>query len=342
VIDNQLQSKWNWGETQHTVLLGVDHMGVKQDNRDGSGSSPTLFDLYDPVYGNVPESELAVAVDQPDQRIRQTGVYLQDQIRVGEHWTFTAGIRNDRVIDKTEGGDEQIDTAFSKRFGVVYLAENGIAPYFSYSESFNPVVGLDAQGQSFKPRRGKQTEVGLRYQPPNTDSMYMVSIYDLEEENRLSGDPDNPNFSVQKGKAKVWGVELDAVASLTSKLDLIANYTYTHARTEDNTGESYVAEVHPHVASLWTTYRFSIGDHTGFKVGGGARFIGSNRDETGTLDVPSVTLFDAMLAYEADDWKASINALNITDETYIASCLSRGDCWYGSRARAVASVTFKF
>lgn len=342
VVDNQLESKWNVGSTHHTVLMGVDHMNVLQENRNGSSFSPTLFDLYDPQYGIVPDSELAVAVDQPDQRVRQTGVYLQDQIRIGEHWTFTVGLRNDRVTDKVQGGEEQKDSAFSKRFGVVYLASNGLAPYFSYSESFNPVVGLDASNNTFKPRRGEQVEVGMRYQPVGSEDMYTVSVYDLQEENRLSSDPDNPNFSIQKGKVNVWGVELDAVTKVTDRLDLLANYTYTHARTKDGSSESYVPEVHPHVASLWTTYRFSLGDYDGFKLGGGVRFIGSNRDETGTLDVPSVTLFDAMLAYETDDWRASLNALNITDETYIATCLSRGDCWYGSRARAVASVTFKF
>lgn len=342
VVDNQLQSKWNLGATHHTVLFGVDYMKVRQDNRDGFLNSPTPFDLFDPVYGNVPASELAVAVDQLDQYVTQLGFYLQDQIRFGQ-WTVTAGIRNDAVKNKVQAGDEQKDTSFTSRIGVVYLAENGLAPYASYSESFNPEVGLDANNQTFDPKRGKQVEAGLRYQPPGSNSMYTISVYELEENNRLTFDP-NTNSSVQTGGVKSKGVELDVAANLTSKVDLLANYTYTHVRAKDGLGgdETYIAEVHPHVASLWATYKFSVGEYDGFKVGGGVRYIGNNQDETGTLDIPSVTLFDAMLSYDTNDWRAALNASNITDETYVASCLSRGDCWYGSRANVIGSLTYKF
>lgn len=341
VIDNQLQSKWYVGETHHTVLLGYDHLDVEVHRAQGGSFSTTPFDLYDPVYGNVPASELATVVDLPNQKVRQQGIYLQDQIRMGDHWTVTAGIRQDTVDNKQQGGDTQDDRAFTKRFGVVYLADNGLAPYFSYSESFNPEIGIGPSGQPYKPKRGKQYEVGMRYQP-DSKSMYTVSLYDLEEKNRLTSDPAGGPIAVQLAEADVRGVELDAVTRLTPDIDLLANYTYTHARTSGIPGEKYVAEVHPHVANLWATYKFSIADITGFKVGAGARFIGKNEDQTGTLDIPSVTLFDAMFAYDAKDWSASINALNITDKTYIASCLSRGDCWYGSRARVVANLTFRF
>lgn len=342
VVDNQLQSKWNLGATHHTVLFGIDYMDVTQDNRDGYLVSPTPFDIFNPVYGNVPASELATAVDTLDQYITQLGFYLQDQIRFGQ-WTVTAGIRDDVVKNRLQAGDEQKDTAFTGRIGVVYLAANGLAPYASYSESFNPEVGTTANGDTFDPKRGHQVEVGLRYQPLGSRSMYQIALYDLKESNRLTSDPLNPNFSIQRGEVNVQGVELDMAANLTSKIDVLANYTYTHARTDDGPGpEGYVAEVHPHVASIWTTYKFSIGEYDGFKVGGGVRYIGNNEDETGTLDIPSVTLFDAMVSYDAQDWSAAINANNITDETYIASCLSRGDCWYGSRARVIGSLTYKF
>jgi iron complex outermembrane recepter protein len=339
-IDNQMVSKWNIGQTHHTVLLGIDYLQVKQDNRNGFSFSPTPFDLYDPVYGNVPPSELAVAVDQPGQKVNQIGVYLQDQVRIGDHWTVTAGIRNDLVRNKVQFTDEQDDSAFTGRIGAVYLADNGLAPYISYSESFNPEIGLDINNQSFKPKRGKQTEVGVRYQPPGSASMYTVSIYDLKESNRIVY---LPAGAVQKGEVNVWGLELDAIVSLTRKVDLLANYSYTHARTDDGDGgKGRLAEVHPHTASLWATYKFSLGDYDGFKMGGGVRYIGQNRDEAGVLKVPSTTLLDAMVAYEADEWLASLVANNLTDETYIASCLTRGDCWYGSRAKVIASFTYKF
>jgi iron complex outermembrane receptor protein len=343
LLDNQVQSQWYLGPMQHTVLVGIDYMDVNQDNRNGFSFSATLFDLFDPVYGNVPDSELAVAVDQSDQFVSQVGIYAQDQIKFGQHWVLMGGLRHDWLENEIEDGDEQSDTALTGRVGAVFLADNGLAPYASYSQSFNPEIGQNATGEAFEPKRGEQIEVGVRYQPKGSNSMVTVAAYDIDETNRLASDPNNPNEQVQLAGADIWGVEVEAVANVTRNLDLIASYAYTHARTHDAAGvESEIAEVHPHTAALWSKYEFSIGGVSGFSIGGGVRYLGSTTDETDTLDVPSVTLFDALFAYETGPWRLGVTASNITDETYIASCLARGDCWYGSRANVVGTVSYRF
>jgi iron complex outermembrane recepter protein len=54
-----------------------------------------------------------------------------------------------------------------------------------------------------------------------------------------------------------------------------------------------------------------------------------------------VTLFDLMASYTIrDNWRVSLNVNNLTDKSYIATCLSRGDCWFGQRR--VVSVTTGF
>ena len=279
----------------------------------------------------------------------QVGFYAQDQMKFCQHWSLVAGLRHDTATSKVEDGvtKTQTDNATTGRIGAVYLADNGLAPYISYSESFVPVVGTNFFNKAYSPKTGKQTEVGLRYQPLNSNSMYTASMYKLKESNHLSSDPTNPNNQLQGGEAKVWGIELEALANLTDHIDLIANYSYTHARTNSDkdlvalTGP-YIAEVHENVASTWATYQFSVADITGFKVGAGVRYVGSGTDETGTLDLPSVTLFDAMLAYENAKWKFALNGNNITDKTYITTCGARGDCWFGSRSSVVGSLTYKF
>ncbi|MCH5932463.1 TonB-dependent receptor, partial [Salmonella enterica] len=70
---------------------------------------------------------------------RQTGLYLQDQMKIGQHWIVTAGLRYDRARSQLEGGEVDKAQATTKRFGLMYAASNGWSPYISYSESFTPV-----------------------------------------------------------------------------------------------------------------------------------------------------------------------------------------------------------
>ncbi|MCP6237263.1 TonB-dependent receptor, partial [Klebsiella pneumoniae] len=58
--------------------------------------------------------------------------------------------------------------------------------------------------------------------------------------------------------------------------------------------------------------------------------------------VPSVTLVDAMLAWDGGPWRIALNASNLTDKVQITTCLARGDCFYGQRRTVTASATYRF
>jgi len=349
-LDNHLQAKFDWGSIQHTLIAGLDYFKNKKETARGSGDIFTPFNLFDPVYGNFDPlngDNLPVLTRIADENQDLIGLYLQDQIKLGKHWAFTLGLRNDRTNKKIDDGSRtQTDHETTGRIGVVYLAENGFAPYASYTESFLPVSGQDVYGKSYTPKTGKQYELGLRYRPQNSNSIYTISYFDLEEKNRLNPDPNDPNNQLQGGKGLSRGIEFEAIANLMDKIDLIANYSYIHARTKDangpGTGKLRIAEVHDHTASIWATYQFAIADIPGFKVGAGARYVGSNSDETGTLNIPSVTLFDAMLSWENAHWRTAINGTNLGDKHYYTTCLSRGDCYVANRMNVVGSLSYKF
>ncbi|MES2499121.1 MAG: TonB-dependent siderophore receptor [Pseudomonadota bacterium] len=342
-LDNNVQAKFDLADTQHTIIAGVDYFKTKVDEKNAFTFISTPFNLFNPTYGNFDRAELPNATNQADNTTDQIGFYLQDQIKLGQHWAFTAGLRHDETNKSTQGvAGEQTDRELTGRIGVVYLADNGLAPYASYTESFTPVIGANIFGVPYKPLMGEQYEIGLRYQPVDSNSRYTISYFDLEQKNALSPDPNNPLNQSQRGNVTSKGLELEALANLTDNIDLIASYAYTKARRNDGMVTTRVAEVHDHVASAWATYKFSIADIPGFKVGAGLRYIGRASDETDTLNIPSVTLLDAMFSYENKDWRAAINGTNLGDKTYISTVLSRGDVWYANRMNIVASFTYKF
>jgi len=336
VTDTHAEADFDFAGMRHRLLIGLDVGYSHTDSRQGNGFDGVPFDLYAPVYGHgfVAPDVFPIA----NSRTRQTGLYAQDQINWGDHWIATVGVRHDRAT-LTTGDDRSVDNATTSRFGVMYRFDNGLVPYLSYTESFQPLDSLDFYNRPYEPLRGKQYEAGVKYQPAGSATLLTATYYDLREENRLAPDPENPLNQIQAGKARTRGMELEASTRIASHLDLIGTYTWTKARPDDGT---IVAGVPKNQGSVWGVYHVNDAESDGFSFGVGARYIGVNYDETGTLKVPNKTLFDAMVSYTQGPWRFAVNAANVTDQVYSASCLARGDCFYGPRRSILGSARYRF
>lgn len=334
-LDQHLQGNFKTGFVQHDLLLGFDWTRYRRD-RD-SGYSFSTIDAYEPVYGNYTPPELT-----PEARFkqRQSGVYLQDQMKFGQNWIVVAGLRNDHARSGLDGQHTDRDSATSKRLGIMYAADNGWSPYVNYSESFTPVASTTVAGpngdaiESYRPIRGAQVEAGIKYQSPDGKNLFTAAVYHLKEKNRLVNDPVNPLNSIQTGKTNTKGLELEWRGSPTSTIDLIAHYNYIAP-------DKQLEGIPRHQAAAWGKWRFAVGDINGFAIGAGTRWMSSFKDGNAPT-TQSVVLFDGMLSYDTNHWRYALNVNNLTDKTYIATCLSRGDCWYGARRSVVANATYRF
>ena len=351
-IDNNAQGKFSTENTEHTLLIGVDYSRFRKafDGISDAGGPPTFaplgnntIDIYNPVYSPVDFSQVysykfAVA------RQFQTGIYIQDQIKINKHWIATIGLRRDEAKSDSDGSDAQIDRKTTGRYGLSYLFDNGWAPYVSYAESFLPVAGTDRTGKIFSPQEGEQWELGIKYIPVGSRTRFTASVYDLKDNNRLTPDPVNNQFSVQKAQAQTRGLELEAAHSFDNRLDVIASYSYTDAKysKSNSVGEkgNQLETIPRSLASAWGVKRFSIGDVDGFRAGLGVRYIGASYDSTNEFKATDVTLFDALLGFDHGSWRYTLNASNLADKEYVSTCISRGDCWLGARRVAIASATY--
>jgi iron complex outermembrane receptor protein len=349
VIDNQAQVEFPAGPLGHTLLFGLDYQ--HHDYSDfGASYDVGPIDIYNPVYGS-PLTFLG-AYSDTDVKQDQLGIYLQDQIKVAEKWVFVFGGRHDWADTKNDDqlsgtSSKQKDSAFSGRAGMVYLSETGLAPYVSYSTSFQPVLGTNVLGEAFEPQRGRQWEVGVKYEPPGWDSFITVAAFDLRRQNVLTPDPVNPLNEVQTGEISSRGIELEAVSSLDFGLDLVGSYTYLDAEVTKSNVPGEVGErplaVAEHMASLWADYTIPEGMLAGLGFGGGVRYIGpSYGDVPNTLEVPGATLFDAAVHYEWNNFRFAINASNIFDKEYIASCYGPVSCFYGAGRQVLGTVTYRW
>lgn len=341
------EGRFTFGSTEHTILVSADALRYRDVNR-YLGGAATPLDVYTPVYGSFSMPALDFG-ETPATTTSQYGVTIQDQVKVASRWVLVASLRRDQVRTDVDGTpDASTDTgAWSSRAGVVYLAGGGLAPYASYSQSFEAVGGADVHNQPYKPRRGEQYETGIRWQPAGGGLTLSAAAYTLDETNRLTADPENPANSVQRGQVSVRGAEIEAVADLPG-LEVVGSYTYTDATTTGSSlpDDPYLGKrltsIPEHAASVWAVHRFSVPGLAGLRAGGGLRFVGRTWDGLDAISTPAYTLADLLVSYQRASWRYALNASNLLDKVYINSCIDRGDCWYGSRRRVGVSVTFLY
>ncbi|WP_236233937.1 TonB-dependent siderophore receptor [Pseudomonas tohonis] len=353
-VDNIAQAQFDTGEARHTLLIGLDyyHFNSKFDGQ--YDYNPPIIDLFDPVYGQALRFGNRY---KWDNTVTQTGLYLQDQIKL-DQWILTLGGRYDWAETDNrapiQGTHSNVkDEAFTGRAGLTYVFDNGLAPYISYSESFLPQTGTNAASQPFEPSTGKQYETGLKYQPSGQESFIQLSVYELEQENILTTDLANPGFNAQTGAIRSQGVELEGKAALTENLNLLASVSRNDIEySKDNDGRKgrHPASSPPLTASLWADYRY-IGDGplSGLGAGFGARYVrGSYGDDyEGSFQIPSYTVYDAAVTYDFEHSvlrlkgvKLAVNVENLTDKTYVASCRSIWDCYYGQGRTLVSNLSY--
>lgn len=336
--DSNAELKLHTGPVAHKVLFGADYRETRERAQSGFATDPTPFDLYAPVYSGVTAPAMS---PEPDLRQNQLGLYAQDQLRLGP-WLAVLGLRHDYVSSDTQGSPVEHYQATTGRAALMYELPFGVTPYVTYAQSFNPVFGSGVCATVCAPQRGEMVELGFKYNPTPGNAIN-GAIFDTTERNRLASDPDNAMFSIQTGKVRIRGAELEVLARITPELDLIGAYTYLDARVEsgDNAGK-HVETVPDHQASLWAKYRLSLLGLPGVTVGGGVRYIGTSWDGTDTLRTPDYTLFDAMVRYETGPWRLQVNASNLFDKRHVTTCLARGDCFLGIGRTVLGSVTYKF
>ncbi|MDQ0653340.1 TonB-dependent siderophore receptor [Pseudomonas cedrina] len=348
--DTHIESKWQFGDWQHTFLLGFDGYDTSYDSHNFRGTARPL-NLATYQYGQPVVVNKNPATDRGSQiDTLQKGIYFQDQIKFDERWILLLGGRHDWADQHTElfrnsADSGKSDEATTWRAGLVYKADNGLAPYISYSESFFPVAGTNKAEQSFVPTEGKQYEIGIRYQPEGSATLLSAAVYQLEQRNVLSQDRTDINFSVQVGEVRSRGLELEAKTEITPNLSLIASYAYIDARITKSDIASEIgqrSEDTPyHQAALWADYRLAALGIPQLRIGGGARYKGTTQASGVPSAMPAYTLYDARASYEIDPhWEVALNANNVTNKRY--TYCEFAICRYGDERQLVSSLTYRW
>jgi len=334
--DNNLQFNFNTGaDIEHKLLAGIDYSWNKVQKRYAGGSE--LVDLYDIDYDALLTYDPSGPFTTESQK--QLGIYVQDQIRFFDRVSVVLGARRDRVT----GSSGQKDNATTFRAGIIGEIGAGFSPFFSYTESFLPVAGRIDNGDGtfgdpYRPQTGTQYEAGVKWQPtPNT--LVTATAFKIKERNRVlylaAGG------TTQSGELNTKGFEIEASHTLPGNFELLANYGYSKLKSETNTSLDYMPR---HTASLWSTKTFGLPDEAQLRLGGGVVYSGKSvsTSDIWSIVTPSRTTVDALAEISWSNWRFAINATNLLNNKYFASCLARGDCFVGAPRNVMGTIGYRF
>ncbi|AXO90297.1 TonB-dependent siderophore receptor [Pseudomonas parafulva] len=358
-VDNNFQGDFDTGNIRHTLLVGLDHQRMNNNYLAIFGGAPAI-NVNRPVYGlPIERPDRSTAFYDYDQKTRQTGLYVQDQMAL-DNWRLTLGGREDWVHTGTQfrnQGDAtntQRDKKFSGNAAISYVFDSGLVPYLSYAESFQPSSKADVSPTNgLKPTEGQQWELGIKYQPPGSNTLLSAAVYDLTQKNvAVTNNVGNVTVTSQTGEVKVRGLELEATSEVTENLKVIAAYTLAKSEVQNGLYKGNRLQLMPNQqASLWTDYTWHSGVLDGFGVGAGARYTGNTYGDQGNTylgKAKAYTVFDAAVHYDLGRLDNSlkgasvaVNATNLLDKNYLSTCDSYY-CYYGDPRSVVVSAKYQF
>ncbi len=334
--DNNLLFTFNTGANlEHKLLVGIDYSWNKVAKRNAGGTE--IVDLYDIDYAALKTYDPTGPFLADSQK--QLGIYVQDQMHFFDRVSIVLGARRDRVT----GSSGQKDNATTFRAGIIGEIGAGFSPFFSYTESFLPVAGRIDNGDGtfgdpYRPQTGSQYEAGIKWQPaPGT--LVTATAFKIKERNRVlylaAGG------TAQSGELNTKGFEVEASHTLPGDFELLANYGYTKLKSETNTNLDYMPR---HTASFWTTKTFGLPDEAQLRLGGGVVHSGKSVSTSAIWSIvtPSRTTVDALAEINWNNWRFAVNATNLLNNHYYASCLARGDCFIGAPRNVMGTVGFRF
>ncbi|MCJ8338676.1 MAG: TonB-dependent siderophore receptor [Pseudomonadales bacterium] len=359
-MDNQLSGKITVGKLEHNVLIGADvaKLNSKIKYEDVATAS---IDLFNPNHHLIdPNMDISNSVYSSDFTItkKQVGVYLQDQIRI-DNLVLIAGGRYDnfKSTEKGKKYNATVDTElkqhqFSGRIGALYTFNNGISPFASYAQSFEPVSGSDKNGNAFVPATADQIEIGLKYSPLENDTAITVSAFRIVKDKNITRDPDGGAYDkIQAGEITSQGIELAISTALSTNLSMDFNATLMDmefTKDSDLQGKTpiWVAE---ESASLWLNYDLPNALLADSQMGLGVRYVGKTQlDTQNSGTVPGYTLVDLSFSTELGNMNKNLTGANFNlsvnnlfDKRY-GSCYDANNCWFGAARSIEAKLKFPF
>jgi Fe(3+) dicitrate transport protein len=231
-LEPRYTQRFVWGPVTNDVTVGYRYISERGDDTAYNQSTVTGA-----ITGYAPFTNATDA----------HAVYVDDKIAIGS-WRITPGIRYERIDSQRE--DALTGQSFERKnnkalpqLNVAYLVTQDLTVFTNYGKSFGPVQNTQLNQNSsttpLEPETATTTELGARWQGRNLSAE--ATLFNIDFDNQIESLGTVGGFPVYRnvGKTRHRGIEtaIDYTfdkESIFSGLNLFANYTYMHAKYDNN------------------------------------------------------------------------------------------------------------
>ena len=340
VLDNNLQYSWGNDNIENSSIFGLDFQ-YSEGKKQRTKAVQYNFDFKDPKpHQSITTTDVLDNYHTSDAT--QIGLYASNNMKLNSQYILSTSLRYDEVKNKYKSATTntttnqlehnngtQNDDNVSGRLGLVYLMKNGMAPYISYSTSFQTNFGTTADGKNFVPSKGKQIETGIKYKPKNINMFLTLSVFDLELKDVVEADSSTPGEKIQNSNQNIKGLEINVTATPSENTNLIFSFSKLNSEYKESAIATLkgkeVSEVPEFTASVWADYTFNKTKLGKIKIGTGIKHVGEYTlyqgdylDPTTTnpaaFKTDAFTTVDALLATDYEAWNIALNITNLLNK----------------------------
>jgi iron complex outermembrane receptor protein len=364
------------GAIKHRVLVGLDYVRFKVNN---DNSPYIVFDFVNGrYYDDINYAKISrYAVDQKiaastlaATRSHTTSeiysAYASDVVNITDNFMAMVSVRVDRFeskgtinhsADTILANSKYNQTAVSPKFGLVYqVVKNKVSLFANYMNGFSNLAPVTQPVPEIsgvlKPQQANQFEGGVKLDLLNNKVNITASYYDIKVTNMSRPDVyikdgTNYNITVQNGTQLSKGFELEVMASPIDGLNILAGYSYNDSKLTKSTaaleGRRPAAAGPANLANAWISYTLPTGNLKGLGIGFGGNYVDkhltANSSATGIFTLPSYTLLNGTVFYDARWYRLGVKIDNATNEEYF---VGQGVLSPQMPRSVTANVTLKF
>jgi TonB-dependent heme/hemoglobin receptor len=281
-----------------------------------------------PVFNKVPVI--------PDSSRIGVGVFVQDEIAVGDRWIITPGLRADWIEAQTDGhprhdlkGEETSESsAVSGNLGLLYKAAPGLNLYGNVGRAFRAPtllelyfygphdVGNDIGDPDLDPETSWNFDIGAKVQTDRLQGMAGV-FYTLIDDYIIKENQGDGNYVYMNyAQVALYGAEAGIDCQLGAGWSAFASISYVRGKNDD-TGED-LPGIPPLKARYGVRFDTAFGNgHAGWLELAG--LTASDQDQTGVneRETDGYTRGDLRAGVDLGKTWSLIAAIeNVTDELY--------------------------
>lgn len=359
------EAQVSWKTDRNHLLVGANHEWIaSQDLETWTGQYGFDFATFDFYFYNQFRSYRTGAMTNratwiqdrlldADTDVKVGALFLQDEFKVTDRLTLTAGARLDRFEREVAFGptteengtitlpgsrNADSDDNLSPKFSALYQWTPQFSTYFAYGEGFSPAFGpvwsFGGRDTTLKPEQARNYEVGVKGEFFDRALALTATIYRLDRRDLLQFVADGvATKTINAGKQRAEGLELQArydLRAVAEGLSGFASYTYTDAKwiknrfiVDEFTGEEIdlsgksVVRVPEHQFSLGLTQNLPV---SGLSLSAWYDYVGDypvdglNQLKDGAYGLANVGL--TWRPKQAAGWEFSVVVRNAFDKEY--------------------------